>query len=243
MAISKGMDFPTSKKSNYAQQVEQSQSVSPESLATYIPIPGPQGPQGPSGVQGLQGPKGERGPEGQKGEPGKDGKNGKNGKDGVSYIPVSGQKPGWAHYKNIKAVPVRLGAQHGEDGWVTVFVDSKESEESYLPEGSVSLYNASSRTVNTIGLSQGARVDISYEIDLDLYSNNTEIWVRTYFQEDNSEVVSFVGTMKYSGVHTISVQQTFFVKNKSMKLLGAIPQIRTDFESSGVLRSISIAVS
>ena len=243
MAILKGMDFPTGKKSNYAQQVEQSQSISPESIATYIPIPGPQGPQGPSGVQGLQGPKGDPGPVGPKGDAGKDGKNGKDGKDGISYIPVSGQKPGWAWYGNKKALPVRLGAQHGEDGWVTVFVDGQVLDEAYLPEGSVSLYNSSSRTINTIGLSQGARVDISYEIDLDLYSNNTEVWVRTYFQEDNSEIVSFVGTMKYSGVHTVSVQQTFFVKNKSMKLLGAIPQIRTDFEASGVVRSISIAVS
>jgi hypothetical protein len=240
MAISKGMDFPTSKKSNYAQQVEQLQTISSESSPSYIPIPGPQGPQGPAGVPGLPGAKGENG---DKGETGEKGSKGAPGKDGVSYIPISGQKPGWAYYGNKKPVPVRLGAQYGDDGWVTVYVDGQQSEESYLPEKGVSLYNTSSRAINTIGLSLGARVDVSYEIDFDLYSNNTEVWVRTYFQEDNSETVSFVGSLKYSGLHTITVQQTFFVKNKNIKLLGALPQIRTDFESSAILRSISIAVA
>jgi hypothetical protein len=243
MAISKGMDFPTGKKSNYAQQVEQLQTISSESSPSYIPIPGPQGPQGPAGVPGLPGAKGEKGDKGDPGKNGEKGSKGAPGKDGMSYIPVSGQKSGWAYYGNKKPIPVRLGAQHGDDGWVTVYVDGQESEESYLPEKSVSLYNTSSRTINTIGLSQGARVDVTYEIDFDLYSNNTEVWVRTYFQEDNSETVSFVGSLKYSGLHTITVQQTFFVKNKNMKLLGALPQIRTDFEASAILRSISIAVA
>ena len=59
MAVSKAMDFPSSKKSSYAAQVEQSQS-SPyqENTLSFLPVPGPQGPQGPTGKDGKDGNQG-----------------------------------------------------------------------------------------------------------------------------------------------------------------------------------------
>ena len=83
MTISKSMDSPF-KKSNYADQVSQSQVQ--DNTLSFLPVPGPQGPQGPKGEkgdQGIQGPPGERG---EAGKPGTSGKDGRPGKDAKSVI-------------------------------------------------------------------------------------------------------------------------------------------------------------
>ena len=58
MAISKSMDSPV-KKSNYADQVSQSQIQ--DGVPSFIPVAVPQGPQG---IKGEPGPKGDQGPAG-----------------------------------------------------------------------------------------------------------------------------------------------------------------------------------
>jgi hypothetical protein len=136
MAVSKSMDFPSSKKSSYAAQVVETQNTNTDVLINYVPVPGPMGPQGPAGVPGPQGPAGKDGIQGPKGE------RGTPGKDGLSSLSSSGQQAGWGSYFNQNRKEIRLGADKGEDGWVSVWVDSKGSNtnEKYLPQGCASLW-------------------------------------------------------------------------------------------------------
>ena len=85
MSVSKSMDFPSNKKTNYAKLAQQQS----EPTVSYIPVPGPQGDPGPTG------PKGDRG---EKGDPGERGEKGIAGKDGKTYLPDYGQDSGWAKY-------------------------------------------------------------------------------------------------------------------------------------------------
>jgi len=130
------MDFPSSKKTNYAKLAQQIQQ--PEADVSYIPVPGPAGPKGDPGSAGPRGERGERGPKGDtgpKGEPGTD------GVDGKSSLPIYGQEPGWAKYINKKDFMFKLGAEEGADGWVTLYIESDKntSIEKFLPKGAVGL--------------------------------------------------------------------------------------------------------
>ena len=87
MAASISMDFPGAKKSSYAAQVEQSQSLPyQENTLSFLPVPGPVGPQGPAGRDGKDGKEGPVGPEGKEGQKGPQGPSGKDGKSSVSAI-------------------------------------------------------------------------------------------------------------------------------------------------------------
>jgi hypothetical protein len=242
MAVSKSMDFPGAKKSSYAAQVEQSQAspIADNSLS-FLPVPGPVGPQGPAGRDGKDG---KPGPEGPEGKPGQKGDRGFPGKDGLSSLSSSGQQAGWASYTNTIEKPTKLGVSQGNDGWVTLLLDTKDKSqnETYLPKGCTSLWNSHQRALNFHGINEGSQVFITYNFELTTYTANTEVWLRTYFANKDQEFVQFVGSLKYQNVYNLSVTQNIFIEDNSMWLNGAVPQLRTDFDASVILNSIYVSV-
>lgn len=238
MAVSKSMDFPSAKKSSYTAQVEQSQAVhSSDSSISFLPVPGPVGPEGPQGRSGSDGKEGPQGPEG------KTGPKGSSGKDGVSSLSSSGQQAGWASYHNKIEKPFKLGISEGEDGWVTVFINSLGvSRETYLPRGCEPLWNTHSNSFNFRGLKEGAQVFITYSFELTTYSSNTEAWIRTYSVNGELDVSQFIGSLKYQHTYPITVTQQLFIENQKIWGNGAVPQIRTDYDSSVIIKSIYVSV-
>ena len=238
MPVSKSMDFPLNKKSSYAAQVVETQSTSTDVLINYVPVPGPMGPQGPAGVPGPQGPAGKDGIQGPKGD------RGTPGKDGESSLSSSGQQAGWGSYFNQNRKEIRLGANQGEDGWVSVWVDSRGSNtnEKYLPQGCTSLWNENQRMLNFHGLKIGSQVFVTYNFELTTYTNNTEVWIRTLFPRSTTEISQFVASLKYQYVYNMYVTQHFFMEDNSMWSSGAVPQIRTDYDSSVLMNSIYVSV-
>ena len=242
MAASKSMDFPGAKKSSYAAQVEQSQS-SPyqENTLSFLPVPGPQGPQGPAGRDGKDGSTGPAGPEGQKGQRGEKGPSGQNG---LSSLSSSGQQAGWASYTNAISKPIKLGISQGDDGWVTLILDTKDKtqNEKYIPKDCTSLWNSHQRALNFHGIKEGSQVFVTYNLELTTYTSNTEVWLRTYFANNDQEFVNFVGSLKYQNTYNLSVTQNIFIENHSMWGNGAVPQIRTDFDASVIFNSVYVSV-
>jgi hypothetical protein len=242
MAASKSMDFPGAKKSSYAAQVEQSQaSPYQENSLSFLPVPGPQGPQGPPGRDGKDGKEGPQGPEGQKGPKGEKGSSGQNG---LSSLSSSGQQAGWASYTNTIDKPTKLGVSQGNDGWVTLLLDTKDKSqnEKYLPDGCTSLWNSHQRALNFHGIKEGSQVFVTYNFELTTYTANTEVWLRTYFASNDQEFVQFVGSLKYQNTYSLSTTQQIFIENQSMWGNGAVPQLRTDFDSSVIFNSVYVSV-
>ena len=242
MAVSKSMDFPGGKKSSYAAQVEQSQaSPTVDNALSFLPVPGPVGPQGPPGRDGRNG---EQGLPGQQGEPGPKGDRGPAGVNGKSSLSSSGQQAGWASYTNTIDKPTKLGISQGDDGWVTLLLDTKDKSqnEKYLPEGCTSLWNSHQRALNFHGIKEGSQVSVTYNFELTTYSSNTEVWLRTYFATNDQEFVQFVGSLKYQNTYNLSVTQKIFIENHAMWGNGAVPQIRTDFDSSVIFNSVYVSV-
>ena len=242
MAVSKSMDFPGAKKSSYAAQVEQSQtSPTVENALSFLPVPGPVGPQGPAGRDGRNG---EQGLPGQQGEPGPKGDRGPAGINGQSSLSSSGQQAGWASYTNTINKPTKLGISQGDDGWVTLLLDTKDKSqnEKYLPEGCTSLWNSHQRALNFHGIKEGSQVSVTYNFELTTYSSNTEVWLRTYFATNDQEFVQFVGSLKYQNTYNLSVTQKIFIENHAMWGNGAVPQIRTDFDASVIFNSVYVSV-
>jgi hypothetical protein len=236
MTVSKSMDFPGAKKSSYAAQVEQSQtSPYQDNSLSFVPVPGPEGPPGPAGKNGSQGPEGKMGPQGPAGPTGKDGK---------SSISASGQQPGWASYTNTINKPIKLGISEGDDGWVTLILDTKDKtqNETYLPKGCTSLWNSHQRALNFHGIKEGSQVSVTYNFELTTYTSNTEIWLRTYFASNDQEFVQFVGSLKYQNTYSLSVTQNIFIEDQAMWGNGAVPQIRTDFDASVIFNSVYVSV-
>jgi hypothetical protein len=239
MAVSKSMDFPGAKKSSYAAQVEQSQaSPTVDNALSFLPVPGPVGPQGPAGRDGKDGKPGPEGPEG------KPGQKGDRGFPGASSLSSSGQQAGWASYSNTIDKPTKLGVSQGNDGWVTLLLDTKDKSqnEKYLPKGCTSLWNSHQRALNFHGINEGSQVFITYNFELTTYTANTEVWLRTYFASKDQEFVQFVGSLKYQNVYNLSVTQNIFIEDNSMWLNGAVPQLRTDFDASVILNSVYVSV-
>ena len=242
MAASKSMDFPGAKKSSYAAQVEQSQSNPyQENTLSFLPVPGPQGPQGPAGRDGKDG---EPGPEGKEGKIGPKGEKGQTGQNGLSSLSSSGQQAGWASYTNALDKPTKLGISQGDDGWVTLILDTKDKtqNETYLPKGCTSLWNSHQRALNFHGIKEGSQVFITYNFELTTYTSNTEVWLRTYFKSKDKEFVQLIGSFKYQNTYNFSATQQIFIEDQSMWGNGAIPQIRTDFDSSVILNSVYVSV-
>jgi hypothetical protein len=242
MAVSKSMDFPGGKKSSYAAQVEQTQaSPTIDNALSFLPVPGPVGPQGPAGRDGRNG---EQGLPGQQGEPGPKGDRGPAGIDGKNSLSSSGQQAGWASYTNTIDKPIKLGISQGEDGWVTLLLDTKEKtqNEKYLPEGCTSLWNSHQRALNFHGIKEGSQIFVTYNFELTTYASNTEVWLRTYFPTNDQEFVQFVGSLKYQNTYNLSVTQNIFIENHAMWGNGAVPQIRTDFDASVIFNSVYVSV-
>jgi len=242
MAASKSMDFPGAKKSSYAAQVEQSQaSPYQENTLSFLPVPGPQGQPGPPGRDGRDGEKGEQG---FTGNIGPQGDRGLKGADGLSNLSSSGQQAGWASYTNTITKPTKLGISEGDDGWVTLMLDTKDKsqDETYLPKGCTSLWNSHQRALNFHGIKQGSQIFVTYNFELTTYSANTEVWLRTYFATNDQEFVQLVGSFKYQGTYNISVTQNIFIEDQAMWGNGAVPQIRTDFDASVILNSVYVSV-
>lgn len=242
MAISKNMDFPK-KKTGYAAKVAQQAVSTPEAEASnFLPVPGAQGPMGPKGDRG---PKGEQGQKGSKGDSGAPGKDGRDGKDAEDFAPVYKQKPGWAKYVNAAPDDIRLGASQGEDGWVNFYIDDldkKTSIEKFLPENATSLYGTSIRKINLRELKIGSQVRVSYNFEITTFSNNTEIWARSYFKQTEKEVVSFVANLKYQHTYDIVVTQDIYLENEKDRGTGITPQLRSDMDAYANLKSITISV-
>jgi hypothetical protein len=242
MAASKSMDFPGAKKSSYAAQVEQSQtSPHQENTLSFLPVPGPVGPQGPTGRDGKDGLPGPAGPEGQKGPKGEKGQSGQNG---LSSLSSSGQQAGWGSYTNSIDKPTKLGISEGDDGWVTLILDTKDKtqNETYLPKGCTSLWNSHQRALNFHGIKEGSQVFITYNFEITTYTSNTEVWLRTYFASKDKEFVQLIGSFKYQGIYVLSATQQIFIEDQSMWGNGAVPQIRTDFDASVILNSVYVSV-
>jgi len=242
MAVSKSMDFPGAKKSSYAAQVEQSQaSPTVDNALSFLPVPGPVGPQGPAGRDGRNG---EQGLQGAQGEPGPKGDRGPAGINGQSSLSSSGQQAGWASYTNTIDKPTKLGISQGDDGWVTLLLDTKDKSqnEKYLPEGCTSLWNSHQRALNFHGIKEGSQVSVTYNFELTTYSSNTEVWLRTYFASNDQEFVQFVGSLKYQNTYNLSVTQKIFIENTAMWGNGAVPQLRTDFDASVIFNSVYVSV-
>ena len=242
MAVSKSMDFPGAKKSSYAAQVEQSQaSPTVDNALSFLPVPGPVGPQGPAGRDGRNG---EQGLQGAQGEPGPKGDRGPAGANGQSSLSSSGQQAGWASYINTIEKPTKLGISQGDDGWVTLLLDTKDKSqnEKYLPEGCTSLWNSHQRALNFHGIKEGSQIFVTYNFELTTYTANTEVWLRTYFASKDQEFVQFVGSLKYQNVYNLSVTQNIFIEDKAMWGNGAVPQVRTDFDASVIFNSVYVSV-
>lgn len=242
MTVSKSMDFPGAKKSSYAAQVEQSQATyTPDSALSFLPVPGPVGPQGPAGRDGRDG---KQGPEGPEGKPGAKGPAGPAGKDGLSSLSSSGQQAGWASYTNTIDKPLKLGISQGEDGWVTLILDTKDKKQNelYLPKGCTSLWNSHQRALNFHGIKEGSQVFVTYNFELTTNTSNTEVWLRTYFPSKKKEFVQLIGSFKYQGTYVLSATQQIFIEDSAMWGNGAVPQIRTDFDASVIFNSVYVSV-
>lgn len=234
MAISSNMDFPTS---GYASKVKEFQVPQDP---TFFAVPGPQGPPG------QPGPKGESG---SKGEPGKDGiagprgERGAPGKDGKSYFPKYDQNVGWALYKNKNTNTTPSGANRGEDGWVPLYIIPENSIETFLPEGSVSLYSADIRKINTRGLKVGAQLRITYEIEVITFNSNTEVWMKSQFNGLDDSTTTFCANLKYQHNYEMTVTHTMAIFSEAHKTAGITPQIRTDLDAAVKVKSIYISVN
>ncbi len=235
------MDFPHSKKSNYAEIAQQSQVLDPQIL--YVPVPGPRGPAGDPGAQGPRGNIGERGEKGDAGPRGEPGKPGKNGQDGKTYLPVYGQDAGWAKYFDANNYMIPIGATRGKDGWVTMSLNLTSSNEKYLPRNSVSLYNDNSKRINLKWLEIGSQVEIVYTFQIETSSNNTELWCRTLIPGTSNETTSLVGTLKYQYLYEMSITHKIYVTDEMSKINGAAVQLRSDMDALAKLSSIAISVS
>jgi len=246
--MTKSMDFP--KKKKYSETVQEEKSV-----VEYISVPGMQGEKGDIGPQGPQGLTGPQGPKGERGIPGKDGKDGEVGPqgpkgdpgkgNGQSYESPSGQYPGWAYYKNASQNKTKIGPERGDDGWVSIFldVDQEQSIEKYLPNKSVSLLNQVAKRINFKALQPGAIVNIKYDLEIETYNNNTELWIRTFSVDDENSVTGYLGNLKYQYLYDLSFCQTIFIEDRAIKVFGGIPQIRSDNEGAVILKGVYISVS
>ena len=238
--MAKSMDFPPKKK--YLETIKEVRTTE------YIAVPGITGEKGeigPAGPKGEPGPKGDKGDKGDIGRQGPQGERGEPGRAGDGYDSPSGQYPGWAYYANKSTQESRLGPERGEDGWVNFFLDVDESKtiESYLPNRSVSLLNTTANNINLKTLKVGARVDIRYDFSLETYVPNTEVWVRTLLRDEDISPTGYVGSLKYQYSYDISYYQTIFINSDKIKNYGGQPQIRTDNESSFILKGIYVSVS
>jgi len=237
--MTKSMNFPEKKKKlNTVKEITNTE---------YIAVPGMQGERGdtgPVGPQGERGLKGDKGDTGKQGPQGPQGERGEQGKGSEGYDSASGQYPGWAYYKNKNKHTIKIGPERGEDGWVSMFldIDQKSSIEKYLPNKTVSLLNQVAKRINFKAFQEGAIVNIRYDLEIETYNNNTELWIRTFSLNDENSVTGYLGNLKYQYSYDLSFYQTIFIEDRNIKIFGGVPQIRSDNEGSVILKGIYISV-
>lgn len=236
MATSSNINFPTS---GYASKVKESKE---SDQPVFFAVPGPVGAEGPVGPKGEKGDKGDPGESGQSIK-GPKGDSGKNGKDGKSYFPKYEQNVGWALYKNKKTNTVPAGADRGTDGWVDLYIESENPIETFLPDGSVSLYIKDTRKINTRGLKVGAQVQITYDIEVITFNSNTEVWMRSQFFGLDDSTTTFCANLKYQHNYEMTITHTLAIFSEAHKNAGILPQIRTDLDSAVKIKSIYISVN
>jgi hypothetical protein len=237
------MDFPElAKRKKYSDVINQEHSSLSNTEISYVAVPGPQGPQGIQGPKGETGIQGVPGPQGPKGDPGK---NGRDGKDGLSILSPSEQNLGWAFYQNLSVPNQTTGPENGSDGWVDLYVDAKgkETMENFLPKGHISLWNTHARRFNFKNINLGAIAKIRYDLEINTFVNNTEVWFRTVTSDEKYSTTSFIGILKYQYTYDLSCEQTVFINSKATQVFGGIPQIRTDSPAEVNLRGIFISIS
>lgn len=232
------MDFP-GKAKKYSDNLNQSYEL--EQPLSYIAVPGPQGERGQKGDKGDIGPEGKQGPKGDAGKPGKDGRDGKAGESSLS---PSGQRTGLALYENLNKKQISLGATKGNDGWVRLNFDclGSDTNEKYLPENGVSLFNPTTQKINLRGLKLGSIITIRYDIILTTFSNNTEVWFRTLIPDHDKHPTTFAGNLKYQFDYDMSIEHSFFLENEKMQNAGAFPEILTDNDAMVATKSMYIFV-
>lgn len=239
------MDFPSSKKSSYADQVKNSNpgDLQDNSLS-FLPVPGPQGPQGPKGDKGERGAQGEAGIPGKDGQRGERGYPGKDGQDGKSYTTAYDQSFGWAKYDNKKENLISLNATKGVDGWVNVYINypTGSANSQFLSNSKIELYNPESRKINLKHLDLGSQIEVTYIFEIETFGNNTEVWARSFLPGTNSSVSSFVASLKYQYTYELSTTHKIFLATEADRMGGIVPQLRTDMESSAVVKSIIVSV-
>jgi hypothetical protein len=96
--------------------------------------------------------------------------------------------------------------------------------------------------LNFKGLKIGSQVFVTYNFEITTFTPNTEVWLRTFFSAHEQEISQFVGSLKYQHTYNMSVTQQLFIENQKMWGNGAVPQLRTDFDSSVILNSIYVSV-
>jgi hypothetical protein len=236
---SKNIDFPKTRKS-YESKIQESQ----DQVQQFFAVPGPPGPAGPQGPKGEPGKPGEKGETGEKGERGEKGTPGKDGKDGKSYFPVYEQNAGWAIYFNKDQKSIKLSADQGEDGWVSIFVDAlgQGTNEKYLPADSVSLYNSVSRRLNFKHLKVGSQISVTYNFEITTFNANTEIWARSIFPNSGLSYSSFVANLKYDYTYDLSVTHNLTLTSDTDRIGGIVPQIRSDYTATAIIKSILISI-
>ena len=236
--MAKSMDFP-GKPKKYSDNVSQSYEL--EQPLSYIAVPGAQGERGAKGDRGEIGPQGQPGPKGDTGKPGKDGKDGLAGQSSLS---PSGQRIGWGLYSNYNQKQIQLGATKGDDGWVRFGIDckGKETNEQYIPENGVSLYNPNTQKINLRGLKIGSIITVRYDVILTTLSNNTEVWLRTLIPDSDKNPTTFAGNLKYQFDYDMSIEHTFFLENEKMQNAGAFPEILTDNDCLMIVKSMYVYV-
>ncbi len=244
--VSQKVDIPgkANHKKSYAEAVESLQS-SETPIPQYIPVSGPQGPQGPQGARGADGPKGDKGERGERGLKGDKGDPGENGRDGKDSMPPSGQFPGWASYINKNTDCSIIGLSRGNDGWSQVVIDKRNIliKKDFLPKTSVDLWNVETQRLNFKRLKVGAKVAITYDFNITTYNNNTEIWVRTVFPVSNISYTQFVANLKYQYSYDFSVTQHIYLNTEKMTTESPLVEVRSDFDSEFLIKSITVHVS
>lgn len=235
MATSSNINFPAS---GYASKVKAQQITEDPQ---FFAVPGPPGPQGPQGPKGNVGPAGES-IKGDRGEPGTVGKNGKDGKDGKSYFPIYKQNAGWAKYISQKPPQLPIGSTRGTDGWVSFWINGNDKNESYLPEGSVSLYGNEIRKINLKGLELGSQIQIVYDFEITTFSSNTEVWARSIFPGTEKMTTTLLASLKYQHTYNISVTHNLTLENDLDRSKGIVPELMSDLDAVASLKSIYISV-
>jgi hypothetical protein len=237
---SQNIEFPKSKKGKYSDQVNKTEDLLKE--PGYIAVPGPPGPKGDSGPRGL---KGEDGPKGPAGPRGPEGPAGPPGKDGKTFLPIYNQQPGWAKYTELdKSLMFKLSASSGEDGWVPIYIKNPKEAEAYKPlDLKGAFYSKEIKKINTKPLAIGTQVEITYNFDIETFSSNTEVWLRSSIGSNDFECVTFAGYMKYAYEYPVSVTQKILISSEQDRISGIKSYIRADMDSIVKIKSVIISVS